>query len=73
MNGVADTLSSDEQRLKDYDHSLDQICSNSLNLKHKIAETEKKKREEIDTQNRLEIEKNDIEDIKHISMFALYD
>lgn len=66
-------LKSNENQLKDYDRLLEQIEKDAESLRARISETETRRRFEIDTQNRLEIEKKEVEDNNHLPLFALYD
>lgn len=66
-------LKINETKLAEYDRLLNQIQQDRENLKAKIQDIERERRREIDAQNKLEIERKEIEDSNHIPLFAIYD
>ncbi|KAM0680391.1 hypothetical protein GINT2_001450 [Glugoides intestinalis] len=68
-----DFLKIKEKKLNEYNKLVDQLESRLSKLMENINEMEAKRRAEIEAQDKLEIEKKDIEDSGHLPLFALYE
>lgn len=68
-----DDVNISRKKLAEYDKLVEQIEKDFSSLKERIEEVERKRNDEIEIQNRLEIEKKEIEDSSHLPLFALYD
>ncbi|ELA42008.1 uncharacterized protein VICG_01025 [Vittaforma corneae ATCC 50505] len=68
-----DGINLSKRKLSEYDKLIEQIEKDFSNLKERVEEVERKRNDEIEAQNRLEIEKKEIEDSSHLPLFALYD
>lgn len=71
--GRDDFLKIKEKKFDEYNKLVDQLEKRLSKLMDNINEMEAKRRAEIEVQDKLEIEKKDIEDSGHLPLFALYE